>query len=338
MNTFKTTSRAFRPLSTLGLLWLGTLLWQCGRNSQDQGVLPVPTPVFAAAPSAANPLRISFTNTSGLARTYFWDFGDGLGTSLLATPTYTYRRAGVYQVRLVASGDGGAANVVQTLTVTAPLEPVANFTMIVNDATAPLRVNFANTTTNGATYTWDFGVPNTAADTSNAFSPSYDYPQSGLYTVRLTARSVANIFSNVRQFTVLVIRPADLAGTAATGRTWRYDPAKGLSFDGGASFSAQKPCELGNEFTFFPDGRYAVDNKGSEIQFPNCVAVGPRPVSTWRLARTAIDRFSLTVGAGTFLGDPTTNPVYVITNLTPISIAATAAFGFGPATYLMVPK
>lgn len=324
--------------SVAGLLLLSLLVWQCGRNSQDTGVLPAPVPAFATTISPLNPLRVSFANTSGQARTFFWNFGDGTGTSQLATPTYTYRRAGTYRVRLVASGDGGAANVVQNVVITAPPEPVANFTVAINDAVTPLRVAFTNTTTNGASYSWDFGVSNVASDTSNVLNPSFDFPQSGLYTVRLTARSLANIFTNVKQFNVLVIRPADLAGTAAAGRTWLYDRTRGLSFDDGGSFSSQKSCELNDEFTFFPDLRYATDNKGDEIKFPDCVSVAARPVTTWALSRTAPDRFSLTIGSGSYLGDPTTNLTYVITNLTPTSLAITAAFGFGPANYRMVPK
>ncbi len=320
------------------LLMAGTLMWQCGRKSQDDGVLPAPTPVFVATASTVNPLRISFANTSSQARTYFWDFGDGQGTALTATPTYTYRRAGTYRVTLVASGNGGAANVVQTVTVTAPPEPVANFTMVINDETAPLRVNFTNTTVNGVSYSWDFGVPNTTADTANTVSPVFDYPQPGLYTVRLTARSLANIFTNVRQFNVLVIRPSDLTGTTATGRTWIYDRKKGLSFDNSVTFSDQKPCELNKEFTFFPDGRYFADNKGDEIQFPNCATVAARPTTTWKLARTAPDRFSLTIGAGTYLGDPTSGPVYIVSEITPTRISANISFGFAQGYYQMVPK
>lgn len=338
MKTSRTHSGIFQFRLLLNLLFISAVLWQCGRASQDDGVLPAPTPAFTATPATVNPLQISFANTSGQARSYYWDFGDGTGTSYAAAPTYTYRRAGTYQVRLVTSGDGGAANLVRAITVTAPPEPVANFTIAIDETKAPLRVGFANTTTNSTDYTWDFGVSDLASDTSNAANPSFEYPQSGLYTVTLTARSVAGIFTDVRTLKVLVIKPSDLAGTAATGRSWQYDRTKGLSFDNGGSFSGQKSCEIGSEFIFFPDGRYLADNKGSEIQFPDCATVSARPISTWKLIRAAPDRFTLTVGEGSFLGDPTTNPAYTITNFSPTGFVATASFGFGPAQYRMVPK
>ena len=48
---------------------------------------------------------IDFTNTSTIASgsitTYNWDFGDGAGTSIQASPSYTFTSAGMYSVKLV---------------------------------------------------------------------------------------------------------------------------------------------------------------------------------------------------------------------------------------------
>ena len=46
-------------------------------------------------------------------------------------------------------------------------------------------VNFVNTSTGGFSYHWDFGVPNSYNDTSTAFEPTYTYPDTGTYTVKL---------------------------------------------------------------------------------------------------------------------------------------------------------
>ena len=48
-----------------------------------------------------------------------------------------------------------------------------------------LTVDFENNSYGGTTYAWDFGDPNTTADVSSAFEPSYTYAQSGEYLVRL---------------------------------------------------------------------------------------------------------------------------------------------------------
>lgn len=45
--------------------------------------------------------------------------------------------------------------------------------------------NFPSNSTPNAVYHWDFGVPNVDDDTSNLFSPTYTYPDTGTYTAML---------------------------------------------------------------------------------------------------------------------------------------------------------
>ena len=46
-------------------------------------------------------------------------------------------------------------------------------------------VHFDNLSTGGFAYSWDFGVPGIAYDTSNAFEPTYTYADTGTYLVKL---------------------------------------------------------------------------------------------------------------------------------------------------------
>ncbi len=46
-------------------------------------------------------------------------------------------------------------------------------------------VNFVNTSTGGFSYHWEFGVPGESADTSSAFQPSFNYPDTGTFAVKL---------------------------------------------------------------------------------------------------------------------------------------------------------
>ncbi len=50
-----------------------------------------------------------------------------------------------------------------------------------------LTASFENTSINGGFWHWDFGVPNTLADTSDQFEPEWIYAESGTYTVTLIA-------------------------------------------------------------------------------------------------------------------------------------------------------
>lgn len=54
------------------------------------------------------------------------------------------------------------------------------------------QVSFLNNSIGASAYHWDFGDPATASDTSNAFSPSYTYPDTGIYAVTLIAYSSVN--------------------------------------------------------------------------------------------------------------------------------------------------
>lgn len=54
------------------------------------------------------------------------------------------------------------------------------------------NVSFLNNSIGASAYHWDFGDPNTNTDTSNAFMPSYTYPDTGIYTITLVAYSSVN--------------------------------------------------------------------------------------------------------------------------------------------------
>lgn len=50
-------------------------------------------------------------------------------------------------------------------------------------------VDFTNTSQNANSFYWDFGDPTTTSDFSTLQNPSYTYPDSGLYTISLTAHN-----------------------------------------------------------------------------------------------------------------------------------------------------
>lgn len=48
-------------------------------------------------------------------------------------------------------------------------------------------ITFKNTSIGASSYHWDFGIPEIFSDTSNAFNPTYVYPDTGVYNVTLIA-------------------------------------------------------------------------------------------------------------------------------------------------------
>ncbi len=73
----------------------------------EGGGTPAVSAGFSAAPLMGDsPLTVNFTNLSGGAESYSWDFGDG-ATSTESDPSHTYTSDGVYSVTLVAQNAGG---------------------------------------------------------------------------------------------------------------------------------------------------------------------------------------------------------------------------------------
>jgi len=61
-------------------------------------------------------------------------------------------------------------------------------------------VNFVNTSTGGSTYHWDFGVPGVANDTSDQFQPTFVYPDTGTYTVKLVVNPGTTCPDSITRF------------------------------------------------------------------------------------------------------------------------------------------
>ncbi|QDH78957.1 PKD domain-containing protein [Echinicola soli] len=122
-------------------------------------------------------LTVNFTNASENSVSYSWDFGDG-NTSTEENPIHVYEDGGTYEVILYSTAQGGTT-VQTTKEVTVVGPPMANYTF--DDE--GLTVNFANTSENVATYSWDFGDGSTSTDEN----PTHTYSAAGTYTVVLTA-------------------------------------------------------------------------------------------------------------------------------------------------------
>ncbi len=127
-------------------------------------------------------------NTSGVVGffNFNWDFGDGIGTSNLTTPCYTYTDTGYFDVTLIAQDWWGCKD---TLTLPLYIHITTPFTNFVGDSTTticpPLQVNFSNLSTGYDTTTqflWDFGD----GSTSSSFDAFHIYTSAGMFDVTLT--------------------------------------------------------------------------------------------------------------------------------------------------------
>jgi PKD repeat protein len=131
---------------------------------------------------------IQFTDLSlGAPATWFWQFGDGL-TSSIQHPTHSYANPGEYTVSLFVQKGSTVKFKTKTnyIKVLAPV--VADFTADANVAAYGQNIHFTDLTTGNPTWWhWDFGN----GATSILQNPEISYDHWGTYTVTLIA---ANAF------------------------------------------------------------------------------------------------------------------------------------------------
>lgn len=162
----------------------------------DSGI-PAPEASFqASADTATVKDVISFTNTSKLAESFEWDFGDG-SFSQDFHATHQFKEPGTFQVALTATGPGGTDKVAKAITIEG-LVPVAKFSVSADGLAAPATVQFANESEHATEFEWDFGDGATSA----LEHPEHTYEVPGRYTVTLNAKGEFGSASASEELTV----------------------------------------------------------------------------------------------------------------------------------------
>jgi PKD repeat protein len=225
-------------------------------------ILDLPVASFSMSDTTGlAPLTVDFTDLSGLADTWSWDFG-GDGNSSLANPSHTFTTDGIYPVRLIVGNSCGTDTTFQDVVVVTPAAPVADFTADTAGGCSPLAVAFTDASTGDITsWYWTFG--DGASDTLQ--SPSHTFSTAGVYDVSLevtgpggttgkTITEMITVTSAPRaMFAVsdtLIVMPnavnfTDLSTGAPTSWTW--------DFGDGVTDTLQNPAH-----TYTANGIYSV--------------------------------------------------------------------------------
>ncbi|MCB9169785.1 MAG: PKD domain-containing protein [Flavobacteriales bacterium] len=150
---------------------------------------PLPTVDFVGSGEGCVPLTVHFTNTSLLAVSYQWNFGDG-GTSTADDPVYTYTQPGTYTVSLTAwSSGGGVSTVVHVDSVVVHPRATAYFVLQPDEVIVPSQPVFLyNLSGNANSYLWDLGD----GTTSEELNPVHYYQDAGEYDISLIANNAWN--------------------------------------------------------------------------------------------------------------------------------------------------
>jgi len=128
-------------------------------------------------------LQVSFTDLSeGEVDSWYWSFGDGY-FSLAQNPTHTYRVAGSYDVKLIATNQEGPDTLIKEDYIQVLAKPLADFAADPNAGSPPFGVQFTdNSIGNVTSWWWDFGD----GYFSNLQNPIHCYCINGAFTVTLT--------------------------------------------------------------------------------------------------------------------------------------------------------
>lgn len=144
-------------------------------------VYDVPTAGFSLSSNftCSVPVRIQTTNTSVGATSYFWDFGNGV-TSSLNEPIINYITFEADTVTLVAFNSYGCSDTLKDIFYAVPT-PQINFIAEPDTGCQPLKVLFTNLTQNATSYLWRFGD----GTSSTNMNVEHTYYDSGTYSVFL---------------------------------------------------------------------------------------------------------------------------------------------------------
>lgn len=140
------------------------------------------------------------TTLGGTISSWSWDFGDGIGNSVLQDPNYQYGNVlttTTYQVQFIVENSYGCRDTVIQSSVVYPL-PITDF----NADTAcfgDLTIFLDQSTSMGGNisqWLWDFGD---SSGTSNQQNPQYTYGGFGYYPVSLQTTDINQCSSQITQ-------------------------------------------------------------------------------------------------------------------------------------------
>ncbi|GAB4131798.1 MAG: hypothetical protein Fur0041_02510 [Bacteroidia bacterium] len=129
-------------------------------------------------------LCVAFTNNTPNTATINWVFGNNLGTSTSANPTFCFTDAGQYNIQAtVVDNIGCIGTVTLPNYVTVYPLPVADFTASPQPATLLNNtVTFTDMSTGAVSWIWSFGQDDSASTIQN---PEYAFQDTGVFNVQL---------------------------------------------------------------------------------------------------------------------------------------------------------
>jgi len=125
------------------------------------------------------PLTVQFSNNSLFGYSWLWEFDDGTSSTEFG-PSHTFTEAGIYNVKLTVTGEGGRDYAYRRVEVYG--KPLVDFSVAPELVMLPdQKIKLYNLSENGTTYLWNFGDGQTSTD----LNPEYLYTATGIYDISL---------------------------------------------------------------------------------------------------------------------------------------------------------
>ena len=145
----------------------------------------------------------SSVNGSSIS-SWYWDFGDGLGTDTVQNPNYTYANNGAYTVNLIVQSAQGCWDTVSNpIAIQAP--PTANYTSSPGSVKVDEAFSFVDfSVTNIVDWYWDFGD---STGFSTLQNPNYSYDEAGNYNVCLRVTDTYGCMDSICEVVIVFMPP-----------------------------------------------------------------------------------------------------------------------------------
>ena len=126
------------------------------------------------------PLLVSFQDLSDDAASYYWNFGDGSGSSNI-NPAHIYTLPGDYTVELVVTDLFGCSDTLIEQSFVQVLGPIADASASLLGGCEGIEISINDSSTDASTWSWSFGD----GYSSSSSSPNHIFESPGSYAVSL---------------------------------------------------------------------------------------------------------------------------------------------------------
>lgn len=135
---------------------------------------------FIPDTTLCGPAKVQFTNLSGSAGSFVWNFGDGQ-TSTFQDPKHSFPAAGKYTITLIAT-DSTTCNVSDTAIRNVIVVKKSNAQFTIKQSECTSRIEIFNNSSDFETSDWDFDDGNQSQVVNPGF---YEYKDTGTFYIRM---------------------------------------------------------------------------------------------------------------------------------------------------------